>query len=101
MLPLLLEDDSSPGCLLRMPPTHASRCTWVPLPLESPAWPAQAGLGGPSLGSHCALSYLLYHGIAIVSLCLPKTGISWRAGVVLFLTKPGKSFQAFCTDRIF
>ena len=73
----------------------------MPLPLESLAWPTQAGVGGPSPGSRCAPSYLLYHAIAAVSLCLPETGISWKAGVVLFLTKPGKSFQAFCTGRIF
>lgn len=73
----------------------------MPLPLESLAWPTQAGSGGPSPGSPCAPSYLLYYGIAVVSLCLPETGISWKAGVVLFLTKPGKSFQAFCTGRIF
>lgn len=73
----------------------------MPPLLESLPWPIQAGLGGPNPVFHCAPSYLFYRGVAVISLCLPKIGISWTAGVVLVLTKAGKSFQASYTGRIF
>ena len=82
----------------------AASCTLPDLPGCHCLWkalPGQRRQDEVVLAQVPIVPVLLYYGIAIVSLCLPETGVSWKAGVVLFLKKPGKSFQAFCTGRIF